>query len=422
MQETNPTAGKTDGGAARPAGDPSALALLGAAGLGAALMYAFDPGRGARRRKMIADRLVHAGHVAADAAGVTRRDVSNRARGVAARARALGSDDDADDRVIEERVRAELGRVVSHPGAIAVTATDGWVTLAGPVLAREKDNLLARTRGVRGVTGVVDQLEAHETAESVPALQGGVERTGSTFELRQENWTPAARLLTGVAGSALALYGARRRGPVGTALGLAGLALFTRGAANTDLARVTGVGGGRRAVDVQKTINVSAPPDEVFGWITEWESFPQWMSHVREVTASGPRGAVGERTHWVVDGPAGVPIAWDAETTKFEPGRLVSWKTVEGSTVEHAGTLQIAPNADRGTRVHVRMTYRPPAGAVGHVVAAFFGRDPKRQMDDDLMRLKSTIEGGQPPRDAAAASGAGSGAATAGAPGTAQSE
>ena len=69
MQETNES-GVQDTGAARAAGGNSALALLGAAGLGAALMYAFDPSRGARRRKMIADQLVHARHVAANASEV----------------------------------------------------------------------------------------------------------------------------------------------------------------------------------------------------------------------------------------------------------------------------------------------------------------------------------------------------------------
>jgi hypothetical protein len=41
---------------------------------------------------------------------------------------------------------------------------------------------------------------------------------------------------------------------------------------------------------------------------------------------------------------------------------------------------------------------------VGHAVATLFNVDPKQQMDDDLARLKSTIETGHPPRDAEAES------------------
>jgi uncharacterized membrane protein len=56
---------------------------------------------------------------------------------------------------------------------------------------------------------------------------------------------------------------------------------------------------------------------------------------------------------------------------------------------------------DQGTRVDVHLGYNPVLGAVGHAVATFFARDPKRQLDDDLARLKTTIETGIPPRDAA---------------------
>ena len=59
-----------------------------------------------------------------------------------------------------------------------------------------------------------------------------------------------------------------------------------------------------------------------------------------------------------------------------------------------------APSAG-GTRIRVRLSYIPPAGAFGHAVASIFGADPKSEMDADLMRMKSMIETGNPPHDAA---------------------
>jgi hypothetical protein len=41
------------------------------------------------------------------------------------------------------------------------------------------------------------------------------------------------------------------------------------------------------------------------------------------------------------------------------------------------------------------MTYKPPAGVLGHAVAALFRTDPKQALDDDLVRLKSLIETGK---------------------------
>jgi hypothetical protein len=60
-----------------------------------------------------------------------------------------------------------------------------------------------------------------------------------------------------------------------------------------------------------------------------------------------------------------------------------------------------AKNGDGGTRVSVELSYIPPAGAFGHAVAAIFGADPKSEMDADLLRMKSMIETGHPPHDAA---------------------
>jgi hypothetical protein len=204
-------------------------------------MYLLDRDLGARRRGLIRDRAVRAGLLVGGAAGSTAHDLGNRARGVAAAARARVSDEQVDDRVVAERVRAELGRVVSHPGAITVTADSGRVTLGGQVLGYEFERLMDRVRKVRGVRGVRSELEVHDSADDVPALQGG-ESPGNAFPRHRQRWSPTTRLLTTVAGSALALYGSRRRDPLGAALGLGGLALATRGATDTRLGQLAGRG------------------------------------------------------------------------------------------------------------------------------------------------------------------------------------
>ena len=49
----------------------------------------------------------------------------------------------------------------------------------------------------------------------------------------------------------------------------------------------------------------------------------------------------------------------------------------------------------------MRLSYNPPAGAVGHAIAKAFGADPKSEMDEDLLRMKSLLETGKLPHDAA---------------------
>jgi uncharacterized membrane protein len=69
--------------------------------------------------------------------------------------------------------------------------------------------------------------------------------------------------------------------------------------------------------------------------------------------------------------------------------------------VRHEGAVRFVGTTDGGTRLSVELCYIPPAGAFGHAVATMFGADPKSEMDADLLRMKSMIETGHPPHDAA---------------------
>jgi len=142
------------------------------AALGAGLMYLFDPEMGNRRRALLRDQWTRLGNVTQDTSGDVTNDLGNRLRGLVAEIQGRLSPQQVPDDVLEARVRSNLGRVVSHPGAITVAATGGRVTLSGPVLADEVSRLLASTRLVRGVTSVENQLDVHQTPDSVPGLQG----------------------------------------------------------------------------------------------------------------------------------------------------------------------------------------------------------------------------------------------------------
>ncbi|HWQ00232.1 MAG TPA: SRPBCC family protein [Vicinamibacterales bacterium] len=378
--------------------------LAGATGVaaGVGLMYLLDPQQGRRRRAAVRDKLVHSIHVATDALDTTRRDLAHRVQGMAASARARFRHEQVPDDVLVARVRSRLGRVVSHPHAVHVRVMEGRVILEGPILEHEVARLLRAVRRVRGVKEVDNRLTVHRDADSVPGLQGGVARTGARFEWLQESWSPTTRLLAVLGGGALVALAGIRRGPMRAALSVAGGGLLLRGLTNVPFSRLVGVGAGRRGIDIQKTIEVAAPVEEVYRFWRNPENFPRFMRNVREVRPAASPG----QTHWVVDGPAGVPVEFDSVVTEEVPNRLLAWKTLEGAPVAHAGIVRFQP-APTGTRVHVRMTYNPPAGVLGHAIAWLTGEDPKRKLDEDLLRMKTFIETGRPPHDRAAREAAG---------------
>ena len=180
---------------------------------------------------------------------------------------------------------------------------------------------------------------------------------------------------------------------------------FGRSVSNLSWPQLIGIGGDvSDGVLVQKTIHVYADVDEAYACWRKLEEFPRFMSHVREVTKIDDT-----HYHWKVDGPAGVPVEWDAVITADVPGELIAWRTMEDSAVQSVGVVQFEPSNRGGARygsarVHVRLSYRPPVNRVGHTVAKVFGKDPQRQIDSDLSRFKTFIETGRRPRDNAAAS------------------
>jgi uncharacterized membrane protein len=364
--------------------------LIGGIILGAGGMYLLDPDRGTRRRSLLRDQLVHAGSKLEDGLAATARDTRNRAVGAAAELRSRFQHDQADDAVLHERVRSAIGRVASHPSAITVNVLDGKVTLSGPVLADEVDEVIKRVERVRGVGEVRHELEVHRTANGVPALQGPGRPREQRPELLQENWAPAIRVAMATIGGLLVLRGVQSRGLGGSTLSAAGVGLLTRAITNLPARNLIGTGAGRRAVEVQKTITVAAPVEQVWQLWSNFEQFPRFMSHLREVRKSNEN-----RSHWVALGPAGLPVEWDAIVTEWLPNELIAWKSVEGSMVETAGRVQFRPTPDGNTEIDVRLSYTPPAGALGHAVASLFGADPKQAMDEDMVRLKSLLEEGK---------------------------
>jgi hypothetical protein len=237
------------------------LWILAAFGIGAGLMYLFDPQSGGRRRALLRDQMDHTVRKLQEAERVVVHDASQRAIGLMAQARRAIRREGVhpDDAVLVERVRSALGRGTSHPGAIEVSANGAAVTLEGAILAAELDALLDCVRGVRGVESVDNRLSVYERPDNIPTLQGGATREGPNAEWMRENWSPSARVLAGAAGAALAATGMLRGGLRGWFLGSVGAALFARAAANRGLASIAGIEQTPQPIEAERMLAFEPP-------------------------------------------------------------------------------------------------------------------------------------------------------------------
>lgn len=354
---------------------------------GVGFMYFYDPDMGNRRRALARDRIVSVRNSSDEAIEKGLRDLRNRSRGLLAETMSRFRGDDASDWVLRERVRSELGLVSRHPSAIEVEVMNGAVVLNGHILQEEVDQVIERVSKVRGIQNVDNRLKVHAKPGDIPELQGPGRMTGN-----KGYWSPSTRLLATSGGILLFMIGQTSRGFRRFLLQGAGLGLGLRGLVNRDFGTLIGSQGTdveRGVVDVRKSITIQAPVEEVYRLWENFENFPQFMEHVKEIRNMG-----GGRSHWIVSGPAGVDVEFDAVVTEKVPNELIAWETVADAGVKHKGRVRFTRVNGR-TRAQVWMTYIPPAGVIGHAVATLFGADPKSAMNKDLVRMKSLIEQGE---------------------------
>jgi uncharacterized membrane protein len=244
------------------------------------------------------------------------------------------------------------------------------------------------------------------------------------------------RMVSMVAGGALAAYGLKRKSTPGGAAALAAAALLHRGATgHCHLYNALGINranghahghgtgeiadrgsntrqklGGARGIHVEESVTINRPIAEVYRFWRNFENLPQFMQHLESVSMRE-----AGISHWVARGPAGMNVEWDARIINEIDNKLIGWQSLEGSTIATAGSVNF-DETEHGTRVRVHLQYSPPGGKLGAAVAWLFGEEPNRQVREDLRRFKSLLEAGEIPTTTGQPSGRSTDAARAGAP------
>ena len=223
------------------------------------------------------------------------------------------------------------------------------------------------------------------------------------------NVAAVERWASTLGGAALTAYGIKQlqdRSVAGAALAAAGSALIYRGATghcpvyaaagiNTvdDSKGTRAALAGPRGVHVEEVVTINAPADQLFRFWRNLEQLPQFMNHLVSVWQIDER-----RSHWVAKAPGRRTVEWDAEIISEISGELIGWRTLEGSDIVSAGSVRFQPAfGGRGTEVHVRLQYDPPAGRLGATVAWLLGHEPSQSIREDLRRFKQLMETGEVP-------------------------
>lgn len=210
-----------------------------------------------------------------------------------------------------------------------------------------------------------------------------------------EKWASIA------AGAGLAAYGLSRLRSNGWLwTGLGGLLLRRGVTAHCDIYEAMGVDTfaaandtraalrGARGVNVLESVTINRAVPELYRFWRNLENLPQLMRHLQSVEK-----LTDTISRWRAKGPAGVTVEWEAEICNEVPDKLIAWRSLEGSDVISAGSVNFDDaGPERGTRVTVHLQYRPPGGKLGARIAKIFGADAGTEIRRDLRRFKHLVE------------------------------
>jgi uncharacterized membrane protein len=132
---------------------------------------------------------------------------------------------------------------------------------------------------------------------------------------------------------------------------------------------------------IQQSVDVTVPVSTAYNQWTQFESFPEFMDGVDEVTQE-----TTTRTHWKTS-IGGVHREFEANITEQHPDERVAWRTVDGPF--HAGVVTFHRLDDEHTRVTLQMDYQPES--MTEKVGTALGM-VERRTAGDLQRFKTFIE------------------------------
>jgi uncharacterized membrane protein len=132
---------------------------------------------------------------------------------------------------------------------------------------------------------------------------------------------------------------------------------------------------------VIETVDVDVPVDQAYNQWTQFETFPQFLSYVKEITQQDDT-----HNHWTVN-IGGVQREFDTVVTEQHPDERVAWTTVEGKG--HAGVVTFHKLAPAQTRVTVQLDWEAESFAekVGEVLNI-----DDHAIKKDLKHFKEFIE------------------------------
>lgn len=198
------------------------------------------------------------------------------------------------------------------------------------------------------------------------------------------------RVVSGLAGGALVVWGLRRRSLAGLIVAAAGGEMIRRGisghcAVYEWLGRNAAQSG---PIEIESAVTIDRPATELHRAWCNPDTLSRVMGDFADVHSVGEK-----RWHWNAHGPADKGLEWESEITEENEGRLLRWRSVGDAAIPNDGEVRFheAPQG-LGTEVRLSMRFDPPGGALGRAAVKMLGPTPQRFASRALHRFRNIVE------------------------------
>jgi uncharacterized membrane protein len=146
-------------------------------------------------------------------------------------------------------------------------------------------------------------------------------------------------------------------------------------------------------INVRSFITTNKPVNEVYNFWRKLDNLPNFMKHLESVTV------LDEKHHmWKAKIPGDLgTIDWKSEIISEVQDEYIAWKSVPGSQIENAGTVEFKDAGKFGTEVHIELSYYAPAGIVGEALAKLLNPLLETMIHEDIKNFRKYLETGEIP-------------------------
>jgi uncharacterized membrane protein len=146
-----------------------------------------------------------------------------------------------------------------------------------------------------------------------------------------------------------------------------------------------------KGVKTEISITINRPAEELFAFWRNFENLPRVMEHIESVRCLDEK-----RSRWRARRSKDKQIEWEADVINERPNEMIAWRTLEGSDVQHAGSIWFTP-APGGLGTEVKLAVEYETSGFTDRLAKLARRSPAQQMREDLRHFKQLMEAGEIP-------------------------